>query len=330
MNTMKAAWYKTFGTANEVLEVGNWKTPEPEHGEVKIRIHASGVNPSDTKKRAGANPALLDLGPVIPYSDGAGIIEAVGKGVPSSRIGERVWVWNAQYGRQEGTAAEYICLPSDQAVRMPDNASYEAGAMMAIPAMTAHRAVFADGNIAGKNILITGGAGRVGYYAIQWAKYFGAQVIATASSESSRAECARAGADLIVGHPSEMVNKEIMEFTKGNKIDRVVEGDFGANFLPVLDIIKTSGVIASYSSMTDMDPSIPFVRMMFLDLTLRLVLVYAMPNEAKNKAMADITEFLSMNRLDNRIAATYPLDEVAKAHLAIEKGGNNGSVILTL
>ncbi len=147
---MKAAWYKTFGTANEVLEVGNWKTPEPVHGEVKIRIHASGVNPSDTKKRAGANPALLDLGPVIPHSDGAGIIEAVGKGVPSSRIGERVWVWNAQYGRQEGTAAEYICLPSDQAARMPDNASYEAGAMMAIPAMTAHRAVFADGNITGK------------------------------------------------------------------------------------------------------------------------------------------------------------------------------------
>jgi NADPH:quinone reductase len=327
---MKAAWYNAFGKSEEVLEVGDWKTPEPGHGEVKIRMHASGVNPSDTKKRAGANPALLDAGPVIPHSDGAGIIEAVGAGVPSSRIGERVWTWNAQYGRQEGTAAEYVCLPGDQAVWLPDNASFEAGAMMAIPAMTAHRAVFADGDIEGQNILITGGAGRVGYYAIQWAKYYGANVITTASSKSSRVECARAGADLIVGHPSDEVNSEIMEFTSGAKIDRVVEGDFGANLLPVLDIIKTSGVIASYSSMTDMNPSIPFVRMMFMDLTLRMVLVYAMPDEAKLEAIEDITEFLAMDRLDNRVSETYTLDDIAKAHNAIEKGGNYGSVIITI
>ena len=327
---MKAAWYNAFGTPEKVLEVGDWKTPEPGHGEVKIRLHASGVNPSDTKKRAGANPLLLDAGPVIPHSDGAGIIEAVGSGVPSSRVGERVWTWNAQYGRQEGTAAEYVCLPANQAVWLPDNASFEAGAMMAIPAMTAHRAVFADGDVDAQNILITGGAGRVGYYAIQWAKYFGANVITTASSDTSRAECVRAGADLIVGHPSDVVNQEIMEFTGGAKIDRVVEGDFGANLLPVLDVIKTSGVIASYSSMTDMHPSIPFVRMMFLDLTLRLVLVYAMPDEAKIAAIEDITDFLSMDRLDNRVAETYALDDIAKAHQAIEKGGNNGSVIVTI
>lgn len=327
---MKAAWFNAFGTPEEVLQIGEWKTPEPSHGEVKIKIHTSGVNPSDTKKRAGANPALLEAGPVIPHSDGAGEIVAVGPGVPSSRIGERVWTYNAQYGRQEGTAAEYICLPSQQAVYLPDNASYEAGAMMAIPAMTAHRAVFADGDIEGKNLLITGGAGRVGYYAIQWAKYFGANVIATASSDRSRNECARAGADLIVGHPSVDVNKEIMDFTHGAKIDRVVEGDFGANLLPVLDILKTSGVIASYSSMSDMNPSIPFVRMMFMDITLRLVLVYAMPEEAKLDAIDDITEYLAMERLDNRVAETFSLDQIAQAHQAIEKGSNNGSVILTV
>ena len=327
---MKAAWFKSFGTAKDVLEVGDWKTPEPAHGEVKIRLHASGVNPSDTKKRAGANPALLDPGPVIPHSDGAGVIEDVGSGVPKSRIGERVWTFNAQYGRQEGTAAEYVCLPSQQAVWMPDNTSWEAGAMMAIPAMTAHRAVFADGGVEGQNIVVTGGAGRVGYYAIQWAKYFGANVIATASSQTSREECMNAGADFIVGHPSNEVNKEIMEFTGGNKVDRIVEGDFGANLLPVLDILKTSGVIASYSSMTDMNPSIPFVRMMFMDLTLRLVLVYAMPDEAKMDAIEDITHFLSMDRLDNRVAETHPLEEIVKAHEAIEQGGNNGSVIVTI
>lgn len=327
---MKAAWFNSFGTAEEVLKVGEWKTPEPVHGEVKIKVVTSGVNPSDTKKRAGANPALLEPGAVIPHSDGAGEIVAVGPGVPASRIGERVWTYNAQYGRQEGTAAEYVCLPSQQAVWLPDNASFEAGAMMAIPAMTAHRAVFADGDIDGQNILITGGAGRVGYYAIQWAKYFGANVIATASSESSANECKRAGADLIVGHPSESVNNEILDFTNGVKIDRVVEGDFGANLQPVLDVLRTSGVIASYSSMSDMNPSIPFVRMMFMDLTLRLVLVYAMPDEAKLHAINDITEFLAMNRLDNRVAETHTLDDIAKAHRAIEKGGNNGSVLLTI
>ncbi|WP_462248464.1 NADPH:quinone reductase [Ekhidna sp.] len=327
---MKAAWYEAFGKPEEVLKVGEWKTPSPGHGEVKIRLQASGVNPSDTKKRAGANPALLDLGPVIPHSDGSGIIEEVGSGVPSSRVGERVWTWNAQYGRQEGTAAEFVCIPSQQAVWLPDNASFEAGAMMAIPAMTAHRAVFADGDVSGQNVLITGGSGRVGYYAIQWAKYFGANVIATASSNASIQECKKAGADLVVGHPSEEVNKEILDFTGGAKIDRVVEGDFGANLLPVLDVIKTSGVIASYSSMTDMNPSIPFVRMMFMDLTMRLVLVYAMPDEAKADAIEDITEFLSMDRLDNRVAESYTLDDIAKAHLSIENGGNNGSVIVNI
>jgi NADPH:quinone reductase len=202
--------------------------------------------------------------------------------------------------------------------------------MMAIPAMTAHRAVFADGDVEGQNILITGGAGRVGYYAIQWAKYFGANVITTASSPSSIAECQRAGADLVVSHPSELVNKQIMDFTNGHKIDRVVDGDFAANLLPVLDIIKTSGVIASYSSMTNMNPSIPFVRMMFMDLTLRMILVYAMPDEAKLDAIDDITDFLSLERLDNRVSQTFSLEDIAKAHQAIERGGTKGSVILTM
>lgn len=327
---MKAAWFNKFGNAEEVLIVGEYKTPEPQKGEVKIRIKASGVNPSDTKKRAGANPALLDNGPVIPHSDGSGIIEAVGEGVPYSRIGERVWTYNAQYGRNDGTAAEYVCLASEQAVSLPDNASFEAGAMMAIPAMTAHRAVFADGDVSGQIILVTGGAGRVGYYAIQWAKSAGATVISTASSPSSIEQCKQAGADLVVGHPSDTSNKTIMEFTNGRKIDRVVEGDFGANLLPVLDILKTSGVIASYSSMTDMNPSIPFVRMMFMDLTIRLVLVYAMPIEAKQAAIKDITEFLSNDKLDNRVAATFSLDEIAKAHQTIEGGSVYGSVLVTL
>ena len=325
---MKAALYTSFGPAEEALIIGELKTPEPEPGEVKIRVYASGVNPSDTKKRLGANPALLDDGPVIPNSDGAGEIVSVGEGVSPSRVGERVWVYNAQYGRRLGTSAEYVCLPSDYAIMLPESADYNAGAMMGIPAMTSHRCLFADGSVEGQTLLITGGAGRVGYYAIQWAKQYGATVISTASSDASREQCNNAGADLVVRHPSEESVKEMLEYTNGKKIDRIIEGDFGANLLPVLEVIKTGGTIATYSSMTDMNPSIPFVRMMFMDITIRMVLVYEMPKEAKEHAAKDITTMLSQNRFDNRVAKEYSLDDIASAHTLIESGKPYGSVII--
>ena len=325
---MRAAWYTSFGPAEEALIIGELKTPEPEPGEVKIRVYASGVNPSDTKKRLGANPALLDDGPVIPNSDGAGEIVSVGEGVSPSRVGERVWVYNAQYGRRLGTSAEYVCLPSDYAIMLPESADYNAGAMMGIPAMTSHRCVFADGSVEGQTLLITGGAGRVGYYAIQWAKQYGATVISTASSDASREQCNNAGADLVVRHPSEESVKEMLEYTNGKKIDRIIEGDFGANLLPVLEVLKTGGTIATYSSMTDMNPSIPFVRMMFMDITIRMVLVYEMPKEAKEHAAKDITTMLSQNRFDNRVAKEYSLDDIASAHTLIESGKPYGSVII--
>ena len=266
---MKAVWYNKFGIAGDVLEFGEYQTPEPADGEVKVRVYSSGVNPSDTKKRLGANPTLLDAGPVIPNSDGAGEILALGEGVDNRKIGEKVWLYNAHYGRREGTSAEYVCVPSDQAVWMPNNISYKIGAMMGIPAMTAHRCVCADGSVNGQNLLVTGGAGRVGYYAIQWAKYFGATVIATGSSSKSVEHCKQAGADFVVGHPSNKTAAEILEFTSGRKVDRIVDGDFGVNLPSVLDVLKTNGVIATYSSMTNMNPVIPFVRMMFMDITIR-------------------------------------------------------------
>jgi len=325
---MRAAWYTGFGKAEEVLKVGEFETPEPEASEVKIRVYASGVNPSDTKKRLGANPALLDDGPVIPNSDGAGEIVSVGDGVSPARIGERVWVYNAQYGRQFGTSAEYVCLPSDYAIILPESADYNTGAMMGIPAMTAHRCVFADGSVEGQTLLITGGAGRVGYYAIQWAKQYGATVISTASSDASKEQCNNAGADLVVGHPSDESVSEILDYTDGKKIDRIIEGDFGANLLPVLEVLKVGGTIATYSSMTDMNPSIPFVRMMFMDITIRMVLVYEMPEEAKEHAAKDITAMLGQNRFDNRVAKEYSLDDIASAHALIESGKPHGSVII--
>ena len=327
---MQAVWYNKFGSAENVLEVGEYQTPEPAQGEVKVRIHASGVNPSDTKKRLGANPALLNNGPVIPNSDGSGEIVALGEGVNNRNIGERVWIYNAQFGRQEGTSAQFVCIPSNQAVWMPDNASYETGAMMGIPAMTAHRCVCADGSVDGQILLVTGGAGRVGYYATQWAKYFGATVIATGSSSKSVEHCKQAGADFVVGHPSNKTATEILEFTSGRKVDRIVDGDFGVNLPSVLDVLKTNGVIATYSSMTNMNPVIPFVRMMFMDITIRMVLVYAVPGEAKQQAIEDITDMLTGGNFDHRVAATFPLEQSAKAHNEIERGDNYGSVIITI
>ena len=315
---MQAVWYNKFGPAKDVLEIGEYQTPQPKRGEVKVRIYASGVNPSDTKKRLGANPALLNSGSVIPNSDGSGEIVELGEGVENRNIGEKVWIYNAQFGRQEGTSAQYVCVPSNQAVWMPDNVPYETGAMLGIPAMTAHRCVCADGAINGQTLLVTGGAGRVGYYTIQWAKYFGATVIATGSSSKSAKHCKQAGADLVVGHPSEMVVNEILDFTNGSKVDRIVDGDFGITLRSVLGLLKTSGVIATYSSMTEMTPTIPFVQMMFMDITIRMVLVYAMPDDAKQQAIEDITNVLSGGNFDHRIAGTFPLKKSVKAHNEIE------------
>lgn len=326
---MKAAYFAKFGPAKDVLEVGELPKPEPGRGEVLIRIKTSGVNPSDVKKRAGSAAGLLDNGPVIPHSDGAGVIEAVGIGISKARIGERVWTYNAQFGRSHGTAAEYVCIPADTAVYLPESSSFEEGACMGIPVMTAHRCVFADGSVRGKTILVTGGAGRVGNYAIQLAKLDGATVIATASSEGSREACLEAGADYVIAHPHAGTGDELMEVNGGQKADRVVEGEFGANLLHVLPACKTSATIATYASMVDKNPSIPFYQLMYQDITLRLVIVYAMPNEAKEEAVADITNLLSANQLIHRIAATYPLEEIVQAHEHIETGVVRGCVVVT-
>ena len=185
---MHAAWFDEFGPARDVLKLSEVDTPSPARGEVLVRMHTSGINPSDVKKRAGSFPDLLADGFVIPNSDGAGVIEAVGEGVDKGRIGERVWVFQAQYGRRFGTAAEYVAISSNCTPRLPEKAGFDVGACLGIPVMTAHRAVFADGDVEGQTLLITGGAGRVGFYAVQWASHAGANIIATGRSAGARPE----------------------------------------------------------------------------------------------------------------------------------------------
>jgi NADPH2:quinone reductase len=327
---MRAAWFDHFGSAKEVLEIGDIDTPVAASGEVLVRLHTSGINPSDVKKRAGSFANLLDDGFVIPNSDGAGIIEAVGDGVDANRIGERVWVYQAQYARRFGTAAEYVAIDARRAPRLPDNVSFEVGACLGIPVMTAHRAVFADGPVAGQTLLITGGAGRVGHYAIQWASQAGATVIATASNTADVESCKKAGAKHVVNHRGDDVAANILSINGNTPVDRVIDVEFGANLPVSVEVLKTGGVIATYSSTQVPEPKLPFFTMMYKDLTLRTIIVYAMPEEAKSQAIQDINEALANDTLQHRIAKTLPLNEIARGNEIIEQGSIRGTVILTI
>lgn len=327
---MHAAWFEAFGPANEVLKFGKLPRPRLASGEVLVRMKMTGVNPSDVKKRAGSAPNLLDDGLVIPHSDGAGVIESVGEGVPVERVGERVWVYQSQFERNFGCAAEYLAIDASRAVKLPENVSFEQGACLGIPVMTAHRCVFADGPVEGQTLLVTGGAGRVGYYAIQWAKQAGAKVIATASNDADNAICKKIGADLVVNHREQNWGETLLSANNGQKVDRVIDVEFGANLAEVLKVIRVSGVIASYSSTQVAQPQLPFGQMMYLNLTIHLVIVYAMPEAAKQAAIADISEKLANDELHHRIAQVLDFDEMVKAHELIEQGGFRGCVVVRI
>jgi len=325
-----AAWFESFGSAEDVLQTGDLETPTPGAGEVLVRVRTSGVNPSDVKKRAGSFPNLLDGGFVIPNSDGAGVIEAVGEGVDSNRVGERVWLYQAQFERRFGTAAEYVAIDSRRAPTLPDHVSFEIGACLGIPVMTAHRAVFADGDVSGQIILVTGGACRVGHYAIQWASQAGATVIATASNDEDKTACLGAGAHHVVNHRGDDVVAEILAASGGELVNRVVDVEFGANLPVSIEVLKVSGVIASYSSTQIPEPKIPFFRMMYKDLTLRSIIVYAMPEAAKTQAINDIDRALRSDALQHRIAESVALSEIVRANELIEGGSTRGAVVLTI
>lgn len=327
---MRAAWFEKFGTAQDVLHVGDRETPVAGPGEVLVHVSTSGVNPSDVKKRAGSFPNLLDGGFVIPNSDGAGIIDAVGDGVDKSRVGERVWLYQAQYGRRLGTAAEYVAIDARRAPQLPDPASFEVGACLGIPAMTAHRCVFADGDVSGQTVLVTGGAGRVGHYAVQWASQAGATVIATASNDEDRETCLSAGATHVVNHRDDDVVAEIMAVTDGEAVDRIVDVEFGGNLPVSVEVLRIGGTIATYASTNVPEPKLPFFNMMYKDITIRCVIVYAMPEAAKEHAIADIEKALAANTLQHRIAQTFPLDRIAASNELVEQGTIRGAVVLTI
>ena len=325
---MRAAWYASFGAAADVLETGEMETPSPETGEVLVRVSTSGVNPVDVKRRQGGR-GEMEAPRVIPHFDGAGVIEAAGDGVDPSRVGERVWLYEAQWASPLGSAAEYCCVPSSRAVALPDETGFDAGASLGIPALTAHRSVFADGSVEGKSILVTGGAGAVGRYAIQFAKRGGARVLTTVSSDSKAEIAGAAGADTIIDYKQDDVAGRVMEATEGEGVDRIVEVELGTNLDTSLKIIKTNGVISTYASQADPEPTLPFYAFLYKSVTLHHVIVFLMPEEAKGQAVADITAWMSEGKISHQIGERFSLDEIAAAHEAVE-GGAVGKVLIEI
>ena len=326
---MQAAWYAAIGSAEEVLHVGEIDDPSPLAGEVLVEIKTSGVNPSDVKIRAGAR-GELQFPRIIPHSDGGGIIIKVGEGVSEDRVGERVWIWNGAFGRAHGTCAEQMALPSSQAIAMPEDVSFETAACLGIPAATAYYGVFSDGSVEDQTILITGGAGSVGNLGIQLAKWSGADVISTVSSDDKATVAKAAGADLVVNYKTDNVIEAVNDFTKGQGVDRILEVEFGGNLSVSEQVIKNNGVIAAYGSVAEANPSLPFYNLMFKGVKLNTYLIYIVSEKDRADINKGITSALSNNVLTPIIAESFNLSEIINAHQSLEEGSVIGNVVINI
>jgi NADPH2:quinone reductase len=325
---VKAVWYERTGAAPDVLSFGEMPTPVAGPGEVRVRLHASGVNPADVGRRAGSYRAM-EFSRVIPNSDGAGIVDQVGDGVTRLGVGQRVWLFNGQRnGRAFGTAAEYIALAEHLVTPLPDDVSFAAGATLGIPCMTAWCCLFGDGPIAGQTVLVTGGAGAVGHYAVQLAKGRGARVIATVSSAAKAEEARLAGADLVINYRSEDVIAEALAFTDQRGVDRVVDVDFGGNIATTLKLMAMNSTIAVYATNGNRNPVVPMRKLMEKCIALQTLVLPALPPPLHAAAQADVSKWLAAGKRIHNIAAQFALSETAQAHLAVEKGDKLGTVIV--
>jgi len=317
---MRAIWYEDQGPAEDVLTLGEIEEPKPGPGEVAVYIKASGVNPSDVKQRGGAR-GPMSVARQIPHSDGAGIIKAVGEGVDPSRIGERVWLYNAAFKRAGGTCAEVCVLPAELAAPLPDGVSFEAGACLGIPALTAHRALFCGLAVKGKRILVTGGAGMVGQSAIQLAKWAGAaQIIATVSSPEKAEVAWGAGADEVIDYTAQDVAEAVRAVTSGAGVDHIVEVEFGANLPVSTDIIAEHGIIAAYGSEAEKTPELKVYDLMFKNVRIQPVFLYRLTPAQRAQGVWDVTRALVDGALTPLIDRVYEIEEAADAHTHVERG----------
>jgi NADPH2:quinone reductase len=325
---LRAAWYGRNGAARDVLEVGELPTPQPGPGEVRVRLHVSGVNPSDVKSRRG-RPLIAEK--IVPHSDGAGVIDAVGPDVAASRMGERVWTWNGQWQRPFGTAAEYIVLPARQAVALPDDVDFAAGACFGIPALTAIHAVNLLGDVTGRTVLVIGAATSVGNYVAQVAGRRGARVIGTVGSAEKSAHARAAGVAEVIDYKHEDVAQRVKDFTDGVGADAVVDMDFSSTAAMLAQgILRPHGELVSYGSNSMDAVPVPFRDLLFRSITLRFFVVYELTAAERTQAIADLNGLLAEKALRHTIAAHYPLREIAAAHEAVEQGRFTGNVVLDI
>lgn len=327
---MQAVFYERCGAAADVLQLATWPDPSPGPGEVRVRVHWSGVNPSDVKTRAGLRSKVLPFERIVPHSDGMGVIDAVGEGVDATRIGQRVWLWNAAWGRAMGTAAQAVVLPQDQAVELPAGVPDEAGACLGIPALTALHAVMMAGGVQGQRVLVTGGAGAVGHYALQFARLLGAsQVITTVSNAEKAAIAQAAGADVAINYRSDDVASQLRQATDGQGVDRIIEVDIAANGTLGADLLRPGGQMVVYGS--GASPfSLPFFPLIVKNLSLHFFIVYNLSDDDRRQAQSMLTRFLAQGVLMHQIAARLPLSQIVQAHELVESGRALGNVVVDL
>ena len=327
---MRAAIYERNGTAHDVLQQADLPEPTAGPGEVRVRMQWSGVNPSDAKSRAGLRNRTLDFPRVIPHSDGMGVIDQVGEGVDASRVGQRVWLWSAAWGRPFGTAAQFCSLPERQAVALPDGVADEVGAWLGIPAMTAMHALLLDGGIAGKRVLIAGGAGAVGHYAVQFARRLGAaQIITTVSNEAKAVLAREAGADHVINYRSDAVADVVKALTDGQGVDRIVEVDLASNALLDIEMLARGGEIVAYGS-KPAPINLPFPALLAKNLQLKFFMIYHIDDAARAQAQATLSGMLAHGGLIHNIAERWPLARIVEAHESVESGLLTGNLVLAI
>ncbi len=325
---MKAVWYISQGPPAEVLRYGEQPTPHAAAGEVRVKLVASAVNPADAYRRGGRNFSME--GPlVIPNSDGAGVVDEVGTGADPAWLGQRVWLYNGQRGgRVLGTAAEYIALDADLVRELPGGTSFTEGACLGIPAMTAHRCVTLGGELAGRAVFVSGGAGAVAHYAIQWAKRFGARVVTTVSSPEKAAHARAAGADLVVNYRTEDVAARIRAFTGSAGLGHAVDLDFGVNVALLLPLMEANGSIAFYASRGNLAPVLAADEVMRRNLSIYGVVLNGAPRAARQRAQADIVRWLKAGGMQHTVSSVHPLPRTTDAHAAVESGTKRGTVVV--
>ncbi|WP_425841129.1 NADPH:quinone reductase [Streptomyces fractus] len=324
---MLASWYDAQGPATEVLQVGELPDPAPGPGEVRVRVSVSGINPGDTKKRRGWTGSGMAYPRVIPHSDAAGVIDAVGDGVDACRTGQRVWVYGAQSYRAFGTAAQYTVVPTELAVPLPDHLPDELGASLGIPGVTAHRTVFADGPVDGKVVLVNGVLGGVGSLAAQLAAWGGATVIGTVRRAADLDRVDPAAVSHAVALDATDPAAEIRAHVPGG-VERIIEVSLSDN-ADLDDAVAANGAtIAAYATRADRT-EIPFWTLLFNNVTLRLMGSDDFPADAKRQAVRDLTSAAAVGALTVNVGDRYPLADIAEAHDRTDAGGP-GRVLLTI